>query len=88
MAATIRLSQQHSCSLDHLVGAREQRGRYFEADRFSGLEIDDQLVLGGRLHRQIARLLTLEDAVDVAGRLPVLLDFVRSIADQPAAECR
>src|SRR6516162_2163829 len=24
MAATIRLSQQHSCSLDHLVGEREQ----------------------------------------------------------------
>jgi len=25
MAAAIRLSQQHSCSLDHLVGAGKQR---------------------------------------------------------------
>src|SRR5215831_12990459 len=33
MAATIRLSQQHSCSFDHLVGEREQHRRDFEAER-------------------------------------------------------
>jgi len=33
MAAAIRLSQQHSCSLDHLVGAGEQRWRDDEAKR-------------------------------------------------------
>jgi hypothetical protein len=34
-------------SFDHLVGAREQHGRDREAERFRGLEIDDQLELGG-----------------------------------------
>ena len=37
------------------------------------LRLIDQLVLGRRLHRQVGRLLALEDAVDVAGRAPVLV---------------
>jgi hypothetical protein len=49
----------------------EQRGRYFEAERLRGLEVDDQLVLGRRLDRKVGRLLALEDAVDVARRTPV-----------------
>ena len=37
------------------------------------LEIDDHFVLGRRLHRQVARLRALEDAIDVACSLPVLV---------------
>ena len=48
------------------------------------LRLIDQLVLGRRLHRQVGRLLALEDAIDVAGRAPVLVDQVGPIGDQAA----
>ena len=58
---------------DHLVGAREQAIWHGETERLRGLEIDHQLILGWRLHGQISGLLTLEDAIDVASRMPILV---------------
>src|SRR5437899_5427074 len=54
-----RTSLRLAHSLDHLVGAREQRWRHVEAERLRGLEVDHQLVFSGRLHRQIGRLFAL-----------------------------
>jgi hypothetical protein len=65
-----------------LVGAGEQHRGHLNAQGFGGLDIDNQLVLGRRLHRQVAGLLSLEDAIDVAGRLPVLVDIISPIGDQ------
>ena len=70
-------------ALDYRVGTREQRRGYVEAERLGGREIDHQLVLGWRLHRQVGRLLALEDAVDVAGRAAVLVDEIRSVGRKP-----
>ena len=71
-------------SFDHLVGAGEQRRRHVDAQRLGRLQIDHHLVLGRGLHRQVGRLLALEDAVDIAGCAPVLVDQVRPVGDQAA----
>ena len=54
--------------LDHLVGAAEQRQRKGDAERLRGLQIEDELKSGRMYHRQLARLGTLEDAVNVKSR--------------------
>src|SRR6476660_1186895 len=51
---------------DHLVCACEQRWRNCEVQRFRGLKVDHQLVLGRRLHRKVSGLFAFEDAIDVA----------------------
>jgi len=43
-------------SLDHVVGAQQERSREGQAEGLRGLEVDDQLELGGLLDRQIGGL--------------------------------
>jgi hypothetical protein len=51
MKARPPLALAFFASLDHLVGARQQRDRRVEAQRLSGLQIDHQLVFVRKLHR-------------------------------------
>src|ERR1700687_1545576 len=71
-------------SFDHLVGAIEQLERDFEAERFGGLEIDDQLELGGLLHREIGRLFSANYPIDIRRRWSELIGNIDPIGNQAA----
>src|SRR5215813_7172091 len=66
-------TQQNLRLFDHLVGEREHRGRDCEAERLGGLQIDRQRVLRWLLHRKVARLGALQDAVDIGCRRAYLM---------------
>jgi hypothetical protein len=55
------------------------------AERSCRLEIDDKLVFGRCLHRQVSRFLAPEDTIDVAGRPAVLVEVVEAVGDQATA---
>src|SRR5262245_65501560 len=84
MAATIRLSQQHSCSLDHLVGAGEQCGRDGEAERLSGEQIADEIEFGRLLDWDVGRLGPTQNLVDITSRAPEQVREVWSVGHQTA----
>jgi hypothetical protein len=46
---------------------------------FARFDIDDEFELGRRLHRKLGGLLTLEDAIDIEGRLAELAVYIHSI---------
>src|SRR5215472_13188999 len=80
-----RTSLRLAHSFNHLVGDGEQSRRNVDAECSGGFQIDDQLVLGRRLNRQIAWLLALEDAIDIGCCLPVRLKHLNPIGHQAAA---
>jgi hypothetical protein len=56
--------------------------RHVETEHLRSLEVDRQLVLGRRLNRQVGRLVTPENAIDVAGRAPELINDIGPIGNQ------
>src|SRR5262249_3842491 len=71
-------------SLDHFVGAAEQRQRNGEAERLRGLEVDDQLDFRGLLHRQVARVVAGQDPFDVDAGRTVRIREAAAVAHQAA----
>src|SRR6516162_1459928 len=70
--------------LDNLVSGHLHDQRYREAERLRRFEIDDEFELRGLLHRKLGGLLTLEDAIDIEGRLAELVVYVHSIREEAA----
>src|SRR5215470_1263689 len=82
LVSCIRVRSAHGNSLDHLVGPGEQGRRQGKAEILCNFEIEHQLELDWGLDRELARLLALEDAVDVAGRPPIIIEHVISIGQE------
>src|SRR5256885_11528273 len=71
IATAIARGRRRASTIDHLVGAGEQRRGNFQAEDARGLRVDDQLELGGLLDRKVGRLGALENAADIDALLPV-----------------
>ena len=56
-----------SGSSNHLVGAQQDRFGDGDVECLGGLEIDDKFELRGLLDREVGRLGTFQDSVDIAG---------------------
>src|SRR5262249_45182923 len=69
-------------SLDHLVGAANERERNGDAECPGRLEVDDQLDFGGLLDRQLGRFLALENFSSVDADQTVIVRLARSVAQQ------
>src|SRR5262249_22370992 len=72
-----------STLFDHLVSTGEHGRWECETHFLGGLQINHQLILGRRLHGHLGWLLALENAINIVSRLPVLIEEVGSIGDQP-----
>src|SRR5215471_20649701 len=72
--------------LNDLVRLSGEIRRHLDAERLSGLEVDDKLKFGGLHHRQVAGLLTLENPPGIDAGLAIALAEIGTIAHQTARQ--
>jgi hypothetical protein len=70
---------------DHLVGAGEETGRDRKAESLGRLQVEDELIVGRCLNRKIGRFGSFENAMDVIGRAPINVIYVRSVSGKTSA---
>ena len=58
--------------------------RHGQAERFGGLEVDDQIKFCDLLHREVGWFLAFQDAVDVGGGKPIQRGLINPEGDQSA----
>src|SRR3954453_11730051 len=73
-------------SFDHLVGARDERRGYSNADRLCSLEIDNQFERRGLQDWKITRLIALEDAADVEASFAMDARSTGAVAAETAGQ--
>src|SRR5262245_23727345 len=87
MISSVRVicnSGRSPASLDYLVGAGEQRGRHFEAERLGGREINHEIELGRLLDRKVGWPHPMQNLVDKVASTPEQVWEVWSIGHQAA----
>src|SRR6516162_6686559 len=60
-------------SFNHLVGAQQERLRDRQAERLGGGQVDDEIELGGLLDRDVTRLRSAQNLVNIISGAPELL---------------
>src|SRR5262249_13328655 len=73
---------QQRTSLENLVGAAGQRQRNGDAERTSGLQVDEHLDFGGLLHRQIGRLAAFKNSPGIGSDEAMCFSNVGPITHQ------
>ena len=56
----------------------------WQGECLGGLAVHDHLELGRKLHREIARLLAAQDAIDIGGGTTIVVYRVGSVGEQTA----
>ena len=69
-------SKQHPYSITSSATAEQRPAEQSRPSALAVLRLMTSSTLVGCCDRQVGRLLALEDTIDVAGRAPVLVDFV------------
>src|SRR5437016_13761206 len=72
-------------SLDRPVGPQHQRRGDRQAQCFSGLEVDHQLVFGGLLDGKVGRLAALQDLYDIADTRTHVVCIINSVGNETTA---